>query len=74
MIGGTVAWLATDLALLKADEYLNRDELLADLRAELAAERERLEAALLVDAEALIAQQYQGMQQEIAHTFRPLGP
>ena len=73
VIGGTVAWLATDLALLKADEYLNRDELIADLQTELAAERQRLEDALMQEVDAIIAQQYQGMQQEIARTFRPLG-
>lgn len=73
VIGGTVAWLATDLALLKADEYLNRDELIADLQTELAAERQRLENALIQEMDAIIAQQYQGMQQEIARTFRPLG-
>ncbi|MCK0538626.1 hypothetical protein [Alcanivorax quisquiliarum] len=72
-IGGTVAWLATDLALLKADEYLNRDELIADLQIELAAERQRLEDALMQEMDAIIAQQYQGMQQEITRTFRPLG-
>lgn len=72
LAGGVVSWVATDWALLKIDEYANRDELIDDLRASLAEERLQLEAQLRAAYDNMIAQQYGGMREDVERTFRPV--
>ncbi|AJD49036.1 hypothetical protein S7S_13120 [Isoalcanivorax pacificus W11-5] len=71
LAGGVVSWVATDWALLKIDEYANRDELIADLRASLAEERLQLEAQWRAAYDTVIAAQYGGMREDIQRTFSP---
>jgi hypothetical protein len=46
VVGAAAAWIATDVATLKLDEYLNRDGFEAELHALIDAERERVRTAL----------------------------
>jgi hypothetical protein len=72
LAGGVVSWVATDWALLKIDEYANRDELIDDLRVSLAEERLQLEAQLRAAYDTVIAAQYGGMREDIQRTFSPV--
>ena len=71
LFAGAAVWLATDWALLRVDEHLNRDELVSALEAGLTALREQIEHDLLDAYEALVARHYDAVGQAIDRGFIP---
>lgn len=69
---GGAAWLATDWALLSADEWRNRDALIADWENRLAVLRTELEETVLDQYGEAIAAWHRGMHLEVERTFSPL--
>ncbi len=69
---GGAAWVATDWALLSADEWRNRDALIADWEERLALLRAELEATLLDQYGQAIDAWHRGMHLEVERTFSPL--
>lgn len=69
---GGAAWLVTDWALLSADEWRNRDALIADWEARLALLRAELEQTLLDHYAEAIDAWHAGMRLEVERTFSPL--
>lgn len=69
---GGAAWLATDWALLSADEWRNRDALMADWEKRLALLRAELEQSLLEHYDQAIEAWHDGMRVEVERTFSPL--
>ncbi len=72
LAAGTAGWLAADWALLRLDEVLNRDELMAAMESGLAELRDELEQQLLDAYDAVLAEQYAAMQADIERTFVPV--
>ncbi len=73
LAAGGATWLATDWALLRVDEMLNRDEFLEALQAGLDELRHEVEQELLAAYDELVEQRYGAMQQDIRRTFVPVG-
>ncbi len=72
LVAGTIAWLATDWAMLRIDEALHRDDLVAALDASLDVLQAEVRADLLgAWDEALVAYR-SGVDEDIAWTFRPV--
>ncbi|MBS0001967.1 MAG: hypothetical protein KFF45_02700 [Thioalkalivibrio sp.] len=69
---GGAAWLATDWALLSADEWRNRDALIADWEQRLALLRAELEQSLLEHYGQAIEAWHEGMRLEVERSFSPL--
>lgn len=71
-LAGGAAWVGTDWMLLQADEWLNRDSLIAEWQAELDAERARLGAAL-AERHAVALEGWRGARtMDIERTFSPI--
>ncbi|MCC5808824.1 MAG: hypothetical protein JJU06_00515 [Ectothiorhodospiraceae bacterium] len=73
LAAGGATWLATDWALLRVDEALNREEFLLALQAGLDELRCELESDLLAAYDGVLEQRYGAMQQDIRRTFVPVG-
>ena len=71
VIAGAAAWVATDWLLLRADEAMNRDALLAALEAGLAEVRRELLADMMAAYDAAAARLHADVEAEITLTFRP---
>jgi hypothetical protein len=71
LLAGAAAWVATDWALLRLDEALNRDELLAALDASLAGLKAEMHADLLHAYQAVLDRYHDGVEVEIASAFSP---
>lgn len=72
LVAGAAGWLATDWALLRLDEALNRDELEAALQQSLDDMREELGKSLMAAYDRVLDEQYGAMQTDIQRTFRPM--
>ncbi|MFU8817251.1 MAG: hypothetical protein ACNA7W_18030 [Pseudomonadales bacterium] len=72
LLAGATAWLAADWALLRLDEAINREQLLAALEASLEQLRMDMERDLLAAYDAMIARQYQTVQDDIQYGFVPM--
>lgn len=70
---GALAWLATDWVLLRVDEALHREDLLAGLEAALDEVQVQLQQEMLAAYDAVIERMHEGAGQEITRTFRPAG-
>lgn len=71
VVGGA-AWVATDWALLRVDEWRHRDALIADWEQRLDRLRTELEAAMLAHYDQAIDAWREGMETEVERTFSPL--
>ena len=71
LFAGAAVWLATDWALLKVDEQLHRDELVAELEAGLGALRQQIEVDLQSAYDRIVAGHYGAVAQDIRRTFVP---
>jgi hypothetical protein len=71
VIAGTAAWVAADWALLRLDEALHREEMLAALAASLERARSDLQRDLVAVWDAAITDHYGVVQQEISASFVP---
>lgn len=71
-VAGAVAWLATDWVLLRVDEAIHRETLLAALEAGLAEIQAALEAEMLAVFDAAADRYQRGVDEEITRTFQPL--
>jgi hypothetical protein len=71
LFAGAAVWLATDWALLKVDEQLHRDDLVAALEAGLAALREQIEQDLQRAYDERVASHYGVVAEEIHRSFVP---
>lgn len=71
VIAGAAAWVATDWLLLRADEAMNREALLAALEAGLAEVRRELLADMMAAYDAAAARLHADVEAEITRTFRP---
>jgi hypothetical protein len=71
LAAGAVAWIATDWALLKLDEALNRDALVTAFETSLGELEAAMRADLMAAYDALIAAHYDAMQQDIRRGFVP---
>jgi hypothetical protein len=72
VVAGTAAWLAADWTLLRIDEALHREALLAAMDESLVLLRLDMEREILAAYDALIAGQYEAAQDDIRRTFVPL--
>jgi hypothetical protein len=72
VVAGAVAWVATDWALLRVDEAMHRDQLLAALDESLTMLRNDVQRDLLAAYDGLIARHYDIVQQDIRATFVPV--
>lgn len=72
VVAGALAWLATDWALLRVDEALHRETLLAALEHGLAEVEQQVQAAMLAAHEEATAAYRKHVDEEIAVTFEPL--
>ena len=72
LVAGAAGWLATDWALLRLDEALNRDELLAALQQSLDEMEDEMTRSLMAAYDRVLTEQYGSMQTDIQRTFRPL--
>ncbi|MFN3984857.1 MAG: hypothetical protein ACK4KV_05180 [Rhodocyclaceae bacterium] len=71
-LAGGAAWVGTDWMLLQADEWLNRDSLIAEWQAELDAERARL-GAVLAERHAVALEGWRGARKmDIERAFSPI--
>jgi len=73
VIAGAAAWVATDWLLLRVDEAMNRDDLLAALEAGLAEVRRELLAEMMAAYDAAATRLHADVEAEITRTFRPAG-
>jgi hypothetical protein len=71
VVAGAAAWLATDWALLRIDEAMNREALLAAMTAGVEELRVAMLAEMLVAYDAVTASFHEGVEADIARTFRP---
>jgi hypothetical protein len=71
VIAGAAAWVATDWLLLRVDEAMNREDLLAALEAGLAEVRRELLADMMAAYDAAAARLHADVEAEITRTFRP---
>jgi hypothetical protein len=71
LFAGAAVWLATDWALLKVDEQLHRDDLVAALESGLAALREQIEHDLQRAYDEMVAGHYGAVAEEIRRSFIP---
>jgi hypothetical protein len=69
---GAAAWLATDWALLRIDEAMNREALLAAMEAGVHELRLAMLQEMLAAYDAAAAEYQAGVEEEIARTFRPV--
>ncbi|MFU8896222.1 MAG: hypothetical protein ACNA8J_07520 [Gammaproteobacteria bacterium] len=72
VVAGAVAWLATDWALLRIDEAMNREALLAAMAAGVHELRLAMRQEVLAAYDAVTAEYHAGVEDEIANTFRPV--
>lgn len=72
VVAGALAWLATDWALLRVDEALNRETLLAALEHGVAEVEKQVQAAMLTAHDQATAAYREQVDEEIAMTFEPL--
>jgi len=72
VVAGAVAWLATDWVLLRVDEALHRDTLLAALEHGLAEVEQQVQVAMLAAHDEAAAAYRAHVDEEIAMTFEPL--
>jgi hypothetical protein len=71
VVAGAAAWLATDWALLRIDEAMNREALLAAMEAGVHELRVAMQEEMLAAYDAAAAEFRAGVEEEIALTFRP---
>jgi hypothetical protein len=71
VVAGAAAWVATDWLLLRVDEAMNRDDLLAALEAGLVEVRRELLAEMMAAYDTAAARLHGDVEAEITHTFRP---
>ncbi len=72
LVVGGAAWVATDWALLNADEWRNRDALINEWDAHLQQLRTEFEDTLRAHYEPAIAAWHAGLQLEVERSFSPL--
>ena len=72
LVAGAAGWLATDWALLRLDEALNREQLLAALQQSLDEMEEEMTRSLLAAYDRVLTEQYGAMRTDIQRTFSPL--
>jgi hypothetical protein len=72
VVAGAAAWLATDWALLRIDEAMNREALLAAMEAGVHELRLAMLQEMLAAYDAAAAEYQAGVEEEIARTFRPV--
>jgi hypothetical protein len=71
VIAGAATWLAVDWLLLRVDEQLNREELVASLESGLAALRAEIEQELIAGYDRALAGHYSAVREEIRGSFVP---
>jgi hypothetical protein len=71
LFAGAAVWLATDWALLKVDEELHREDLVAALESGLTALREQIEQDLQGAYDERVASHYGAVAAEIRRSFVP---
>jgi hypothetical protein len=71
VVAGAAAWLATDWTLLRIDEAMNREALLAAMEAGVQELRVAMLEEMLGAYDAAAAEYHAGVEEEIALTFRP---
>jgi hypothetical protein len=71
VVAGAAAWLVTDWALLRVDEAMNREALLAAMQAGIDELRLAMLQEMLAAYDAVTASYHAGVEQDIARTFRP---
>lgn len=71
LFAGAAVWLATDWALLRVDEHLHREELVAALGTGLDELRAAVEQDLLAAYDEVISGHYEAAEHEIHRTFVP---
>lgn len=71
LLTGAAVWIATDWALLAADERLNRADLVVALQSGLDALRHQMERDLLAAYDAAVVAQYGAVAEEIERSFVP---
>jgi len=72
LVAGSAVWLATDWALLRLDESMHREQLLAELESGLAELRSVLAAELMDTWDGVLAAHYADLGQEIESSFVPI--
>lgn len=71
VVAGVASWLATDWLLLRVDEVLNREELVASLQSGLDTLRRELEQDLTETYRQVVDDQFDAVQADIRRTFVP---
>jgi hypothetical protein len=73
VLAGAAAWIATDWVLLRVDEAVNREALLAAMANGLVEVRSDMLAGMLEAYDAVTAAYLEGVEADISSTFRPAG-
>ncbi len=72
VVAGAAAWLATDWALLRVDEAMNREALLAAMAAGVHELRLAMLQEMMAAYDTVTAEYHADVEDDIANTFRPV--